>query len=416
MNINQVVNAFKAFETELFKTPNHIEGHWKNIRSGVYYRMSEIKGFFNPVKPNLSKKEKLQSLLSIIVNSLKHRATKPQTTKLVVLHPRTLETKGKNMDAYSYPYFQDDADSTFWSRSSIGEKPKSYSTHSKSLDGMYWAFMLFKVLAKLPYRPQAFKTYYAKLAPLFNRVNIDQSRFSQFLYCEYLNFNYQTKCYINLLQETLVKEVYLVDSYSKNAALIEACNRLEIKVIEFQHGIISNYHLGYSVAQPDRLHKLFPDKFLAWGPQWLNGCSLPSQIEIDYIEPFYKVKVKSVPKKNKLIIISQSVIGQELASYVISNTNLDIFDEVVFKLHPSELSNLEFYRSLFSVTNIRVSTLNIYKELNESTTAIGVFSTAMLEAVDFGCKVYFAPLHGSEYVADNKLIECITSSEFYVNT
>jgi lysyl-tRNA synthetase class II len=92
-----------------------------------------------------------------------------------------------------------------------------------------------------------------------------------------------------------------------------------------------------------------------------------------------------------------------------------MFDEVTFKLHPSEMSKVEFYQTYFDGSKVLVSTQDIYQELNESVTVIGVFSTAMLEAVDFGCEVYFAPLQGSEYVAANQLIDDVTKSGFYIN-
>ncbi|PQJ83349.1 hypothetical protein [Aliivibrio sifiae] len=413
--VSEVVQIFKNFEQDLFIASGADEIQWKNIRSGVYYRVSEIKGYFKSVKPNLSKLDKVQSLINIIVNSVKSRATKPITTKLVVMHPRTIAISDKWMDAYSYPYFKNDKDVTYWSRSSIGERQKSLSKDSKSLDFMYWPFMLFKLLAKLPFRSREFKCFYKSLSPLFANLECEQADFEEYLYSEYLNFNYLRNRYYELLSNSPVKELYLVDSYSKNAAIIDACHRLGILVIEFQHGIISNYHLGYSVGQPKRNFKLFPDKFLAWGPQWINGCHLPESINIDYIEPFYKRRIQNVTKKNKLVIISQSVIGEELAEFVLTKLNLDSFDEVTFKLHPSEISKMEIYQVLFSHSKIRMSNQDIYQELNESTTVIGVFSTAILEAVDFDCKVYFAPLQGAEYIADNPILENIINSEFYVN-
>lgn len=416
MSVSKVVKIFKDFETELLGGDYHVmETHWKNARSGLYYRVSEIKGYFKSVKPNLSRREKIQSLLHVLINSVKNKASKPLTTKLVVMHPRTVATEEQWMDAYSYPYFKNDVDVTYWSRSSIGERQKSFSQNSKSLDFMYWPFMLFKLFAKLPFRTKGFQQFYRSLSPLFTSLGCEQVNFEQYLYCEYLNFNYQSSRYYKLLINSAVKEVYLVDSYSKNGAIIDACHRLGIRVIEFQHGIISNYHLGYSVGQPSRNYKLFPDKFLAWGPQWLNGCHFPESMEIDYVEPFYKSKVQAVAKKNKMVIISQSVIGEELAKFVLTKLNLDSFDEVTFKLHPSEVSKMEVYQDQFRYSKVRISTQDIYQELNEATTVVGVFSTAILEAVDFGCKVYFAPLQGSEYVADNPILEDITNSRFYFN-
>lgn len=416
MSVSKVVKVFKDFEAELLGcNHNAMEAHWKNIRSGLYYRISEKKGYFQSVKPNLSKREKFQSLLNVLINSVINKASSPSTTKLVVMHPRTVATEGQWMDAYSYPYFKNDMDVTYWSRSSVGERQKSFSKKSKSLDFMYWPLILFKLFAKLPIRSRDFQQFYKNLSLLFKKLECEQVIFEKYLYCEYLNFNYQSNRYYKLLINSDVKEVYLVDSYSKNGAIIDACHRLGIRVIEFQHGIISNYHLGYSVGQPLRNYKLFPDKFLAWGPQWINGCHLPESIEIDYVEPFYKSKVQAGAKKNKLVIISQSVIGEELAKFVLTKLDLNSFDEVSFKLHPSEVSKIGFYQEQFRDSKVRISVQDIYQELNEATTVVGVFSTAILEAVDFGCKVYFAPLQGAEYVADNPILEDITNSRFYFN-
>ena len=56
-----------------------------------------------------------------------------------------------------------------------------------------------------------------------------------------LNFQYDYKKYIELLQRKNPKVVFLVVAY-ENKALVAACKKMSIDIIELQHGTISPYN------------------------------------------------------------------------------------------------------------------------------------------------------------------------------
>jgi len=217
--------------------------------------------------------------------------------------------------------------------------------------------------------------------------------------------------YINLLNKTKPKKIYLIVSYGRGE-LIKAANDLNIEVIELQHGTFSKYHLGYSF--PNKRNKLYsPTKFYVWNKYWKDLMEFSISEKNIVLYPFkylenekkkYKTQIK---KENSLIVFSQGGITESIAEKIISNIKYFQKYNIIFKLHPNEYHLISKYEKLSYLKkkyNIKVVTdINLYKNLADSEYQAGVFSTVLYEGIEFNCKTILLDLPGIEYM--DKFIE-----------
>lgn len=413
MNVKKLVEHIQSFEikNQLFQD-DLTSKVWKSIRTSMYYSLQKDLAIFSDVKPRKNLGSKITSIKAVFLNVLFNRPRISVRNKyLVVQHPRTKPVNGLRIDPYSYSFSRELAEtSLFVSRSSLGEQNKKLDDDQASLD---WLLVL-KLLKFKSINKSDIARAKKLMTLLCNSLNVEVEKYQKIFVSAIRDFLIEEDYFITLLKNSSIESVYLVDHYSKNVPLISACKRLNIKVVEFQHGIISKYHLGYSVKEENKQWSCYPDIFLSWGKQWLNEVKLPHSVEISYIKPDYLNYVKEVEKKNQLLVVSQSVIGKKIAKYLLKHIHLKSFDRVLFKLHPSEVDLLSYYETIFRDTSIEVCTGDIYPLLNESKHVLGVFSTVMLEAIDFNCQVFYIDLPGAEYIESNKLLTNVNRADCYV--
>tara|TARA_R110002049_G_scaffold69711_3_gene180528 strand:+ start:9290 stop:10534 length:1245 start_codon:yes stop_codon:yes gene_type:complete len=413
MNISKIVNHIQDLELECHLYGDDILSRvWKSIRTNIYYSLQQDLDIFAAVKPRNSFKNKLVTIYLVLVNSVFRRPKILASHKqLVIQHPRTKKKGGLGIDPYSFKFTRDiAASSLFLSRSSLGEKNKKLLADSASMD----CLLISKMLKRHKVGGNEVEKANNLMAKLCNNLGVEASRYQKKFVTAISDFLVEEAYFSKLLTNTNIETVYLVDHYSKNVALISACKKLDVRVVEFQHGIISKYHLGYSVIKPELNWACYPDLFLAWGEHWVNNTELPKSVDISYISPAYLNEKIDVEKKNQLVIVSQSVIGKQIAGFVVDHIDVSAFDTLIFKLHPSEVDLLPYYQKVFENSPINVSVEDIYPLLNESKCVLGVFSTVMLEAVDFACDVFYIDLPGSEYIQSNSMIKDVKKEPFYV--
>lgn len=206
------------------------------------------------------------------------------------------------------------------------------------------------------------------------------------------------------------RRIVLFCHYGKGA-IIDAARRRNIATIEIQHGTIGPYHLGYSFPAWKRGHDpipYFPDEFWSWGSYWTDKTVLP--LPDDKIVargfPHFRRQVPlsspvRLPREARtILVLSQTVITEPLV-YAISQIAKRHPDyHFIFKCHPSEdprlaKGTLERYR------NVKVvSRADLYSTMRRSHYVVGVFSTALYEAIALGCKPLLLNLPGIEYMQD----------------
>jgi hypothetical protein len=203
----------------------------------------------------------------------------------------------------------------------------------------------------------------------------------------------------------------LVVSYDK-FPIIAAAKDLGIEVIEFQHGVITNYHFAYNFSEPLKKLKYFPDKLLTFGEYWANTEGFPRQTEVEvygfpYLNQQLK-KYKEVTKlKNQVLFLSQGTIGKELSNYAFQMAQKMPECQFIYKLHPGEYNRWKNeYPALVQASffnNFEVidhNQENLYRYLAEADFQVGVYSTAIFEGLTLNCKTILFNLPGIEYMKD----------------
>lgn len=206
-----------------------------------------------------------------------------------------------------------------------------------------------------------------------------------------------------ILRRIKPKVIVLVTSYNKED-FIEAAKSLSIPIIELQHGAISPYHPGYSF--PGKSKKdTFPDLYFAFGDHWKDLADFPidKNRTISMGFPFLDEemnKYADLPKKEQILFISQSSIGEKLSKFATTLSKLEHGYKIVFKLHPLECKGWRVKYPWLAEADLDVvddSKPSLYKIFSESKIQIGVYSTAIYEGLAFGLATYLLDVPGVEY-------------------
>jgi UDP-N-acetylglucosamine:LPS N-acetylglucosamine transferase len=225
-----------------------------------------------------------------------------------------------------------------------------------------------------------------------------------------IRFKTNLRYYSKLLKSVNPKVIFLVVSYSY-MELICAAKINNIPTIEIQHGVITKYSIAYNFSKRTEILEYFPDKLILFGDFWKKNIELPlpdsSLISAGF--PFLEHQIEkyaTVTKNEKQILfVSQGTIGKDLFKIAVSVAN-ELHDfEIIFKLHPGEYANWkEKYDSddnsskLLNFKIIDNNKENIYSLFTKSNIVIGVYSTAIYEALAFKCKCILVDLPGVEYM------------------
>lgn len=199
---------------------------------------------------------------------------------------------------------------------------------------------------------------------------------------------------VALLLFFLIKpqKVNVTEAYNSNSCFIVAANILKIDSFEYQHGMISESHIGYNVKYSDqRVNNIYlPTYIYAWSEDWKEYIDIAKNKNTTIInwtyEYFYDYISKNNPQIKKsidILVIGQPSISEELQKTTEEIAKVLKASRIVYKLHPKEI-----LKNQFNSSNIIVKTDNLYELVIKSDLIIGGFSTALLEAQALNCKVY----------------------------
>lgn len=413
---------------------------WQLIRMYLYYEITRKTNVFESAQQSsLSLFDKINSFLPFLKNSVLSNplSGNENVDVLIFDHPRKVIFEDEYHDIYSY-----------FLKDTFNEMGKSFETiespylnnhfrnnknikenHVKFNDRILLGSFIHKTRnrGKVPFtkeEKQLINTLKEELESTF-KIEIDLFRIIE---DHILNFQYDYKKYIELLEKRNPKLVFLVVAY-ENKALIAACKKMNIEIIELQHGTISPYHLGYSY--PERSMKLnneireieyFPDKILSFGDYWKNASHYPIDSDniismgFPYFEENSRTYMKMAEEKlnqesdnKQILFISQGVIGKylsKLAYEIAENGNEDY--QIIYKLHPGEYGT---WRENYEYLNKAIAEFDNFKVIDESQPPLyelfakshyqaGAFSTAIYEGLAFNCKTFIIDVPGVEYLDD----------------
>lgn len=189
------------------------------------------------------------------------------------------------------------------------------------------------------------------------------------------------------------KILILTVSYT-NIPLIRAAKSKGITVIECQHGLISEHHVGYGSYVYDTQSK--PDYFALFGPSWTP----PRISERSFVlGAGSMILPKAIPKLDhghdfSILLISQKSINTQIAELIPLLLEKFPDNNIVVKLHPSEVSEHP-YMGLGAKISLQES---FYTLASRAEYVIGFYSTVIFELAQSGINVNVYPLPGAEMV------------------
>jgi len=207
--------------------------------------------------------------------------------------------------------------------------------------------------------------------------------------------------YRRILRQVQPEKVLLVVSYGKEG-FIRACRSEDVPVWELQHGTMSRYHKGYDRRRFNK--DAFPDHLLLYGEYWNDITQFPIDDEqVDVLgNPFFhrqKDELADVENDIDVLFLSQPSISDTLSSFALQVAQATDQD-IIYKPHPGEERIEQKYAELRKAGITIETAADLYPLINRSEKVVGVYTTALYEALALGTPVYILETDGWRYVAD----------------
>ncbi|MBF8983796.1 hypothetical protein IZY60_09625 [Lutibacter sp. B2] len=389
---------------------------WKLIRLEIYENIMRVKESYGIAQNNTSFKvfEFMKNLPSLVLNiSLRSwQLNFNRRDILVFRHGRKVFHKREYIDIYT-KYIENELSEKNINFESIDfpanlTHKTNYNKQTSNVEspGLLMAFLHGLILKKIVIKKtlsveekniiyQLDKRIYEEFGLKINLTNIIINAISK--------FKYRKKYFCKILKRKKPKIIYITPHYNRHE-LISAANDLNIKTVEVQHGIITPYHLGYSFRGGQQI-PYFPDRLILYGSLWSKITNIPiglNEIELRKFDYLYEKKTSSmVDKANVITIVSQGTISKELFEFAIALAKRMGNFIINYKLHPGEFLTWKEKKSVRdSPSNLKVvfDEVSIHDLFAESTHVIGVYSTAVFEALYFECEIGILKIPGYEYM------------------
>lgn len=397
MQVKEIVDLIVTNEKKykLFSLTYKGFAVWPFYRIYFYYNIGAKKKSFSnqSSNPSLSFKYLLKTL-----NIFNPRKIFKKSKKLILEHPRT-NIAGFDIYTKEISAVFNEEECSFFSFSQ-----KGLIDPSKRTIPLDMLKIVSKIISKFSIIFIRDKYFNENFKDFLNEFSLESNEIKNYIkeYKKYyIEFLIQLQFYKFILKVKKVEEVYLTVYYT-NLPLVIAAKILRLKTIEVQHGVISNYHLGYHY--PYYESDFFPDETYLFSEFWRKSSSFPknTKITIKGNSYLYFDDNKMLNKRsNSILFVSQGTIGIKLKKYLLKNADLLKDYKVFFKLHPSEFGTADVdYKEFLQYSNIEIVTteFNINSLQEECEYQIGIYSTAIYEGLERKCKTLLLNDVGIEYM------------------
>jgi hypothetical protein len=349
------------------------------LRTRLYYQLAQELGIFDNPHPNAEGKSELE-----VVN-LNHLVAGPAEV-VIVPFARLVGSE----DVYSRPFVDG-----FGSRARVLSHVELAEIRSYGKN----KFDRFVYDAMLKEKKRDVRDRWSEMAKVFHEeLGIGLGKFEEFP--NWLVRKYIGEClaYKELFSQLGTKKLYIVNAYS-HPSLVVGARQAGAKVVEIQHGFISEYHPAYHY--PKIRIQSAPNVLLTWGEHWVKAANFPKGMRAKTVGPaqnylLARAGFKEKSAENTILFSSQGAIGKALIAQAINwATELPEF-EITFRLHPNE--DLAEYQKLALPKNLTLSHKDpSFLDLMQSNRyLVGGFSTTIYEAVGFGLRAIALRLPGVE--------------------
>jgi len=254
------------------------------------------------------------------------------------------------------------------------------------------------------------KTFNIKYTLLFSEINRNILRY-EYIYPK-------LKKLITITNPKVIVEICSYGIFEQIANII--AKELKITTIELQHGTMGKYHIAYNFIKKVYVES-FPDYIFVWGSFWKDHTRFPISEKnvivtgFPYFENQLSIR-KDIKKGKNILFISQGTIGEKLAEVAFELADKLKNYQIIFKLHPSEVSLINRYNFLKKKQNISViqdTKTAIYDLFAKCEYQVGVYSIALIEGLGFGLKTIIVKLPGWKYFEDlnSEFIEFVDSDK-----
>ena len=256
-----------------------------------------------------------------------------------------------------------------------------------------------KVKVQLSARKSDAAKWARVIARLEQELSVDLAKYRAFPRWLLVDFITRERGWHSLFRTSKSKVLFAVNAWQ--LPTIAGAKRAGLTVIEPQHGVISSMHPRLSWR--DAIGGAYlPDQFWQWGSYWGEG--LPTSVKrVTIGAPKFLTEQRGVAKQRQLLVIGQPQQSKNIIQFArfiaASVKNLP----VVFKPHPQE--KLEEILAVLDSFGERPSNLSIEAPdaptlplIAQSEFVVGVYSTALFEAVALGSKVGVLKLDGWKHV------------------
>ena len=209
--------------------------------------------------------------------------------------------------------------------------------------------------------------------------------------------------------------LYAASRGREKGCIVKAARELNIRVAEFQHGVITPsqpmYNYSECIFNSLEYIEYLPHYLLTWGDFWNNNMRHPSNkitignpYFVSKLEEYKKIKNLKLHTKKVILIVSQGTITKtfvELTEELSKKLN-DKEYKIIYKLHPGEVPFKERYESLYALSNVEISESDdIYHLFFYSDYIVGCYSTVMYEALGFKKPIFILDNQWSrEYIPE----------------
>lgn len=429
MNLHTLTENFYNMEKDLDLFSKSIHGvfFWKIIRFNIFMHLARELNIYDQAHLSL-KQNKFQTKLSNyrkIYNTERHSyiSRKNPVDILVFEHPRKVKIDRSYKDIYTYKKVEQlEKDNLSYEVVDAPYLDKHYDKPSKKrsyFEDYGFKYINLRKISNITLSDSDKEIIESVENKIENIFGVKR-QLETYIVSAVRGFTLRKKIIKEALSKREVKKVYLVVSYG-HESLISACKELEIECIEIQHGTMSYYHPGYSFPY-NKSVPYFPDKIEMFGEYWLDSTPLPIASEnISFIGyPYLNEQLKKYSHiektPNQVLFLSQGAIGEKLSNYAYEFAKKNSEFKIIYKLHPGEFGRWRGeYKMLLKAQDLKNFKIledekNLYELLAGSSYAFGVFSTAIYEALEVGCRVFLIDLSGveySEYLYKNQIVDRI---------
>jgi hypothetical protein len=220
--------------------------------------------------------------------------------------------------------------------------------------------------------------------------------FDRLIYNLIWNYNHELQYYKRFLKKVNPSYIFMVQNGIQKG-LFAAANKLNIPIVELQHGLIGPNHPAYSYPTSITELQTLPKYLFSFSDFWVKNINYPVDRIITIGNDHYYQKIERSKIEYGLTVIFGEAVAVDLINFINALLNNGFSQAICIKLHPNQIEKSERIKEQYSsFNNIRI--ISNEKTLNEvlavSKSILAVQSTCVYEALHNEVKVFLLKIKG----------------------